>query len=366
MKFIHISDVNLGIPVDILYPWSRVTIDELFSSLEDIIRICNEENIDLLLISGDLFNRQPLLRELYEVNDIFLKLKRTIVVLIAGDNDYIKEDSYYLDFDWCENVYMFKSDRMESVYFESINTQIFAFSYHSKTIEQAIYDNVKPYNTGRINILLAHGGDDKHIPINFDILSKIPFDYVALGHSYKPYIINNRIAYSGSLEPLNIDETGERGYILGDIIKDLSLLQAPFSKCEIRFISHELRQYVNLEVKCTHKTTFQQLKDYISYKISEIGINNIYKVVMTGIRGNNIEFRKDELYECGHIASIIDDTVIDYDFEGLYEKNKDNIIGMYIEDVCRQSGEDEVLTKALYYGMEALLSARNSISRELV
>ena len=59
-----------------------------------------------MLIAGDLFHRQPLLRELKELRDLFGTLKATQVVLIAGNHDYLKRDSYYRTFVWGENVHM--------------------------------------------------------------------------------------------------------------------------------------------------------------------------------------------------------------------------------------------------------------------
>ena len=54
--------------------------------------------MDLLLISGDLFHRQPLVRELREVNALFASVPEVRVVLIAGNHDYVREDSAYLKF----------------------------------------------------------------------------------------------------------------------------------------------------------------------------------------------------------------------------------------------------------------------------
>lgn len=60
--------------------------------------------VDLLFIAGDLFHRQPLLRELREVDDLFASIPDTRVFLMAGDHDYIKEDSFYRNFVWSRNV----------------------------------------------------------------------------------------------------------------------------------------------------------------------------------------------------------------------------------------------------------------------
>ena len=75
MKFIHIADVHLGATPDSSMPWGEARQKELWGSFKSIIKICNEEKIDLLLIAGDLFHKQPLLRELKEVNYYFSTLE---------------------------------------------------------------------------------------------------------------------------------------------------------------------------------------------------------------------------------------------------------------------------------------------------
>ena len=54
----------------------------------EVIDICEREQTDLLLIAGDLFHRQPLKKELKEVDYYFSRLSRTKVVLIAGNHDF--------------------------------------------------------------------------------------------------------------------------------------------------------------------------------------------------------------------------------------------------------------------------------------
>ena len=76
------------------------------------MEVCNEKRADLLLIAGDLFHRQPLLRELKEVNYLFGTLVDTQVLLIAGNHDYLKKDSFYRTFEWASNVHMILSSKV--------------------------------------------------------------------------------------------------------------------------------------------------------------------------------------------------------------------------------------------------------------
>lgn len=98
MRFMHIADVHLGAAPDHGFLWAKDRGREIWESFRRCIADANEKKIDLLLIAGDLFHRQPEPGELKEVNYLFSTLERTIVVLIAGNHDYLKPSSPYLDF----------------------------------------------------------------------------------------------------------------------------------------------------------------------------------------------------------------------------------------------------------------------------
>ena len=208
MKFIHIADVHLGMQPDKGMPWSEGRKKEIKDSFFSLLERCNQENVDFLLIAGDLFHNQPLIRELKEINYGFSKLIKTKVILIAGNHDYISERSRYINFPWCEQVYMLDSEEIQSIYFPENHTRIYGFSYHTRDISEARYDYLYPKDRDCINILLAHGGDEKNIPIDFNKLKASGYDYIALGHIHKHEFITDRIAYAGSLEPLDVNETG--------------------------------------------------------------------------------------------------------------------------------------------------------------
>ena len=90
MRFIHIADVHLGAQPDAGPLYSENRGRELWDTFEYVLGVCEDERTDLLLIAGDLFHRQPLLRELKEVDYLFSRLSHTKVVLIAGNHDYIR------------------------------------------------------------------------------------------------------------------------------------------------------------------------------------------------------------------------------------------------------------------------------------
>lgn len=352
MKFIHIADVHLGAIPDSNMPWAEDREKERWEGFRNIINVCNEEDVDLLLIAGDFFHKQPLVRELKEADYYFSILNSTHVVFMAGNHDYIGPRSNYIGYEWNENVHMLSGDTIEPLVLEDIDTTVYGFSYHSRDIRESIYDDVEPLNHEGIHILLAHGGDENNIPINIKKLQNSKFDYIALGHIHKPKIFTNKMAYSGSLEPLDRNEEGERGYIIGNINKDRDITS------KIQFVASSIREYKRLIISIDQDTTQGALEDKIKSSIRKQGEEHIYKIDIEGYRDEKIHFDKESITRLGNIIEVIDDSHPDYDFDALYRENEDNMIGMFIKSIRECNGGDEVTRKALYYGIEALLGSR--------
>ena len=57
MRFIHISDVHLGMTPDKGKAWSGVRAKEIEDTFDKILTIAEERKVDLLLVAGDLFHR---------------------------------------------------------------------------------------------------------------------------------------------------------------------------------------------------------------------------------------------------------------------------------------------------------------------
>jgi DNA repair exonuclease SbcCD nuclease subunit len=358
MKFIHIADVHLGAVPDADKPWGVEREKEIWNSFQNIITICNEEKIELLLIAGDLFHKQPLMRELKEVNYQFSKLETAQVVLIAGNHDPISARSYYTGFEWNDKVHMLGSESMECIYLPGLDTEVYGFSYHTRDITEPKYDTAKPEQNDRIHILLAHGGDEKNIPINKKRVEEAGFDYVALGHIHKPEIFGGKMAYSGSLEPLDKNETGERGYILGEITPSDQNRKEKFNT-NINFKPSSHRQYKKLVLPISQETTNGALMDQAKDAIKRNGEKNIYRLQLAGVRDADITFLTEELYKAGNVIEVTDESVPDYDFDTLFKENADNMIGLFIQKIREHEVQDEISQKALYYGMEALLGAKD-------
>ncbi|WP_138303394.1 metallophosphoesterase family protein [Faecalicatena contorta] len=322
---------------------------EIWESFRRLIRVCKNEAPDLLLVAGDLFHRQPLLRELKEVDGLFASLERTQVVLIAGNHDYMRRDSYYRTFQWSANVHFLGSASVEAVELPALETAVYGCSYHERQIRQPLYDSAPAAGRQKREILLAHGGDTDHIPVSREALAGLGYDYVALGHIHMPQVvIPGLAAYAGALEPTDRNDTGHHGYIQGEITED---------GCRFSFVPFASREYIHCEVEVDRRTTGAGLADLIWKKIEENGIQNMYKFLLKGYRDPDTLFDLDALDRRGNIIDIVDETKPAWDLEKLYRNNKNNLIGRYIESFSGAE-KDSVEYRALFEGISALMETR--------
>lgn len=349
MKFIHTADVHWGMNPDNDKPWSRDRARAIKDTFAEIVRQAKIRDVDCLFIAGDLFHRQPLLRDLKEVNYLFSTIPGIRVVIIAGNHDRVRPSSALMSFTWCPNVTFLMDEHLTSVYFEDLNTEVAGFSYHTAEITESRLNNIKAPDTPRIHILLAHGGDAAHLPLDKAALSRSGFTYAALGHIHKPELAPDySYAWPGSPEPLDKTETGPHGMIVGDISfgtrQVTSLEFVPLSKI----------QYIPLVVHVTPSTTDRELNDRIAEEIRRRGADNIYRFRIRGMRDPDISFDFEPLTQRMQVIEVIDESEPQYDFSKLFAEHPGDMIGFYIRALEREDASP-VEKKALYYGIDALL-----------
>ncbi len=334
VKFIHIGDAHIGAMKE------KLRGKEIWYTLKNIIKAAKD--VDLLMMCGDIFHRQPLLKELKELNYLFSTISDTKVVLIAGNHDFISEESYYKTFKWNENVYFLKSEQLESIHFDDINTTVYGSSYHKKEIKEDIYKGIKPKNKHSINILMAHGGDANHIPFDKNALMHAGFDYVALGHIHKPEIFaDGCMAYAGGIEPLDINDIGDRGYIYGEISK---------KGVDVQFVKACKRIYIPIKFEWDEGITTEQIVDMVKDEIVKKGKENYYKVIITGVKELYSDIDISEIKRISGVVSVSDELEPDFCYESILKENENNIIGEFIRTI----GDSD--DRALYYGVKALWS----------
>ena len=349
IRFIHLADVHLGAVPDRGCPWSREREEEIWETFRRVIVTIRKSPVDLLFIAGDLFHRQPLISELREINDLFATISQTRIFLMAGDNDYMKEDSFYRTFKWNENVSLFDEESRTCIEIPDKNIYVYGLSYEHKEIHEALYDDWKKSDKRGFHVLMAHGGDEEHIPMDFRKMAEGGFDYVALGHRCQQQApLKDWMLYSGALEPIDRQDLGEHGYIEGTYDE---------GKVRTRFVPFASRSYQNLLLTVREGSTQHTLEEMLRNEIMKRGGKNIYRVIIQGTRSPGSLLLAERLKSMGNIVEVLDESRPAYDLEKLHEQYKGTLIGDYIEQFPDNGRRPVVQDKALYHGLQALLNA---------
>ena len=349
MKFIHTADIHWGMNPDHDKPWSRDRAQAIKDTFSKIVRQAKLRDVDFLFIAGDLFHRQPLLRDLKEINYLFSTIPGIRVVLIAGNHDRIRQSSALRSFSWCSNVTWLMDGQLSTVVFEKEGVDVTGFSYHTAEITEPLLDSVCAPQSDNIHILLVHGGDPGHLPLSKSSFLDAGFSYAALGHIHKPELAADlSYAYPGSPEPLDKTETGRHGIVLGEISPDTRRIT------RLEFLPLSQALYIPLVIHVTPATTNGELGDRIMDEAAKRGLEHIYRFRIKGRRDPDIRFDLSFLEKKLQVIEIIDESEPQYDFSRLFAEHPGDMIGFYIRALQKEE-MSPVEKKALYYGIDALL-----------
>lgn len=361
VKFIHTGDLHLGLKfknVSFKQEKAMERRRELWSTFERIVEYAKDNEVDFLLIAGDLFEEAYFtIGDITRVRDTFRTAENVNIIISAGNHDFKGRKSLYDRVEWTTNVTIFNGEGIQEKEFEDLNTVIYGYSWDSIEIrENNLFNGLKnKVDNTKNNILLLHGdlaNSSSYLPLNLEELNNLNMDYIALGHIHKPQIISNKIAYSGCPEPLDFGEIGERGIIKG-IINN--------KKVDFEFIPFSKRKFIEIDISVDGDMGYLDIIN----KVRNVDIGNrkadFYRVNLKGFIQKDImvENLNGELNNDFYHIELVDNTILDYDLEQLEEENKDNIIGQFIVSMKEKGLDNPIVKDALYLGLEVLLKGRD-------
>lgn len=325
IKILHTADIHFDTPFSGMTPKESLkSKEELKQVFEKIIKITLEKEIDILLISGDIFDNLSVNKTtLYFIKNCFESISKVKVFISPGNHDPINEKSFYSIVEWPENVHIFKGS-MENIILKDLETVVWGAGFNTSHVNKSLLKDVirvEGYN----NIMVLHGeitntqdGNDYN-PITEDEIAKTNVDYIALGHRHKFSEIkkaqNTYYSYSGCPQGRGFDELEDKGVVLIE-------LQNKF--LEGKFIRTSIRNYYEKEINIKGCFGYNEVKNRI---INEIQIedrkNNFYKIILIGEVSEeftiNEEFLEELLRDEFYFVKIIDRSEIKLDITKLIE-----------------------------------------------
>ncbi len=348
MKFIHTSDIRIGASPDAKYEWGVKRKAEIEEAFDRIIDDCNEKDIDLLLIAGNLFNEPPTEKDLEMVDEKLGRLAKTRTVILPGNLDYCTASSPAADYRFSSRTVLLPGGRTTNAYLKGINTCVTGYGYNMPEIRDNMLGRIDPGRKGAVNILIGSGGTRGHMPFRTAEIAKKGFDYVALGGQSKSvHILKNRLAYSGCPEPLGPDESGRRGYIIGEITDEGTV---------ISWVPCNKRSYIDVNITLSPELTAENVVAKLDETLMKLGNENIYSIIFRGFATVGFYPNMKRIRERYLIRNVENLTINSQDEETLCEENGANLIGSFVKEINDCYNVDEnIRSKAMRYGLEALI-----------
>ena len=257
IKILHTADLHLDSPFSLKDPETAQAMRRsLRGTFTSAMLFARSENVDIVLISGDVFDTGFASRDtLNLLKSEFEKNPGIRFVIAPGNHDPYTENSPWAKTEFPPNVHIFKSSALNRVSFDDINTDVYgwAFTADTMTVDPLA---VKPYlDQSKINILCAHCDIDgpaggRYCSISKAELEAAGFDYAALGHIHKGSETVRKVgkvsfAYPGCLEGRSFDECGQKYALCGRITKehglaDVELICRPFSQRRFEIVEADV------------------------------------------------------------------------------------------------------------------------------
>lgn len=357
VSFVHIADIHVGMGFGSASFSKEIGNErrrEIKETLFRVVDYCESEGTDLLLIAGDLFEDDYVsISDLKDMNHKFSTLTATKVCIGAGNHDpVIDGNSCYNLIRWCENVHLFGTS-MDSILAVNDQVKVHSFSWDQKYLEAFTTDTINILDKDVHHILMLHGDvytKNDYLYIDPTLVEPLGFDYIALGHIHKMDFVRANMAYPGSPEPMDFSETGEHGFIEGEIDSNgLRATFVPFSKREFRVV----------EVQVDGKKAFEAVKESVKEVLQKMPKEDLYRVRLIGLLDSEIELDlgelKSSLQGTVHYIEIINKTMPDLNIEQLRSDYAGTLIGAYIDYMNGLDDDAELVSSALYEGLLILL-----------
>lgn len=252
MKLLHLADLHLGKSIG-----NYSLIEDQKYALNQILNIIDRENIDVIMIAGDIFDTQISSVDALSLYSDFIEEiifnKEKIVLAVSGNHDSAKRLDVNSKFYKVKNYHLageYKNEvvRLEDEYgiinfylvpFISLNQASLIFKKEITNFSNLYEEVLKSISYNDRNVLITHcyanhiaiededmynegqkpltiGGSDA---MNAHLFKD--FDYVALGHLHnRHYVLDPKIRYSGTFMKYSFDEENKTKSVTVVDLKD--------------------------------------------------------------------------------------------------------------------------------------------------
>jgi len=295
-SFIHTGDLHLDSPFKGVSTQSSAVADALrsatFEAFEALVRLCIDEQVQFLLVTGDVYDGidRSLRAQLKFIDGLKILSEHNIPSFVVhGNHDPMGRWSSMIE--WPSQVHIFGPNKVETKTVKIIDEPIASvsgISYNKQKDRRNLAQKFKANNPDLFQIAMLHcncGGDPNHkayAPCRLSDLTGAGFDYWALGHVHEKRILSTSpyVVYPGNPQGLSIRESDERGCYIVSVNED--------KKVEIKFCPIDIIRWISIEIKIDDISSVNGLDRKIAEIIDDLreeydgGRSVICRIILTG------------------------------------------------------------------------------------
>lgn len=355
MRILHAADLHLDSAfAGLAEEKAALFRQESRDILRRMVDWANDHAVDVMLLSGDLFDSDRMYSQTARTLAQALARFRGRIFVSPGNHDFYAPGSGYDAVDWPENVHIFTSRRPQTVLLRSLNASVTGAAFTAAE-EWEPFDGAS-FSGGDAPIRLGvlHGevtrGESKYRAIPPAAIEKTNLTYLALGHVHRCAGVqragNTAYAYPGCLPGRGFDETGDKGFLYGEITPE---------KVELEFIPFAPRRYQSVTADITDRDPADAVRQALDPDCGQ----DVCRVLLTGSRRENFSLSAltSELSGLCAALELTDET---YPEEDVWARcGEDSLRGLFLQNLrARYDGADEEekrqLLQAARFGLAAL------------
>lgn len=368
VRLLHTADVHLGAKFLGLGDKGIFQREQVRASFKKIISLAIAEDVDILLIAGDLFetNQQPQKNIDLVIEQFSLLAANNIpVCLIPGTHDCFDSGSIYRKFnleETCPSLTLFTDEAWAYKEFPGLGLTLYGRPNLTNRAYKSPLDGLRRLTESQYHVAMAHGSlnisdviaEDDHV-FTAKQIHNSQMHYIALGHWHRPYPCSDKgvVAwYSGPPELISMDQREQGGVII------VTMLDSGRVEVERRQTGVRYSDELGIDV-----SDFDSLSLLKSRILEGADPNLVRKVLIKGLRNEHMLLPLEEL-EAELSEGFFHLRIVDQSHPRMSEIREDAYAGQLIlarfvklmkEHIeASQGDEREIAEEALQYGLALL------------
>ena len=355
MKIIHCADLHLDSKMETNFSreQARERRYEILGTFEKMIGYAVENDIEIILIAGDMFdtpqNQQKTIKD--RVIDAIRSAGSIDFLYLQGNHD---NDGFFKSMeDRPKNLKLFSKEWTGYRYGDIVVSGIEFSQEGNKDIYSGLSLDENDFNIVTLHGQVSEYGSSKDASlINLKALENKYIDYLALGHihSYVEDKLDYRgvYCYPGCLEGRGFDEFGRKGFVV---------LHIESGNLSTEFIPIARRTFHEIKVDVSDCKEASAINSLVKEKVSGISSGDIVRLIFQGevLEDTEVDtyYIEEKLKDQYYFSQVLDETEVKIDY--LKYKNDISLKGEFIRKVKDLDISEKEKGKVIKMGIDAIV-----------